>query len=41
VDVPSSGSRWDVPVAEVSGLDPVRAADARYLDGKRAQRNYW
>jgi len=36
--VPSSGSWWDVPVAEVSTLDSTRAARAGYDAAKRNQR---
>ncbi|MFI6819306.1 3D-(3,5/4)-trihydroxycyclohexane-1,2-dione acylhydrolase (decyclizing) [Nonomuraea sp. NPDC050328] len=41
---PGSGPQalawWDVPVAEVSGLDPVRQARERYAAAKREQRLY-
>ncbi len=40
VDAPSSESWWDVPVAQTSSLETVRAAHQSYLDGKRAQRDY-
>jgi 3D-(3,5/4)-trihydroxycyclohexane-1,2-dione acylhydrolase (decyclizing) len=39
-DAPASESWWDVPVAETSSLDSVRAAHAAYLDGKTNQRDY-
>jgi 3D-(3,5/4)-trihydroxycyclohexane-1,2-dione acylhydrolase (decyclizing) len=38
--VPSSEAWWDVPVAEVSGLESTREARARYDKDKRAQRPY-
>jgi 3D-(3,5/4)-trihydroxycyclohexane-1,2-dione acylhydrolase (decyclizing) len=37
---PDSGSWWDVPVAEVSGLESTRQARADYVAGKRSQRHY-
>jgi 3D-(3,5/4)-trihydroxycyclohexane-1,2-dione acylhydrolase (decyclizing) len=37
---PDSGAWWDVPVAETSVLDTVRAARAVYEDAKKAQRPY-
>jgi 3D-(3,5/4)-trihydroxycyclohexane-1,2-dione acylhydrolase (decyclizing) len=37
---PSSGCWWDVPVAEVAGLDSTRAARTRYEAAKRDQRTY-
>jgi 3D-(3,5/4)-trihydroxycyclohexane-1,2-dione acylhydrolase (decyclizing) len=37
---PDGGAWWDVPVAEVSGLDTVREARARYDKDKQAQRFY-
>jgi 3D-(3,5/4)-trihydroxycyclohexane-1,2-dione acylhydrolase (decyclizing) len=37
---PDGGAWWDVPVAEVSGLDTVRQARARYEKDKQAQRPY-
>jgi 3D-(3,5/4)-trihydroxycyclohexane-1,2-dione acylhydrolase (decyclizing) len=40
VPAPDSGAWWDVPVAEVSGVDDVRAARAGYEKHKRAQRRY-
>jgi 3D-(3,5/4)-trihydroxycyclohexane-1,2-dione acylhydrolase (decyclizing) len=40
VPAPDSGAWWDVPVAEVSGVDTTRAARAAYEDHKRAQRRY-
>jgi len=38
--VPSYDGWWDVPVAEVSEQDPVRAARERYEQGRRAQRQH-
>jgi 3D-(3,5/4)-trihydroxycyclohexane-1,2-dione acylhydrolase (decyclizing) len=40
IPAPDSPAWWDVPVAEVSGLDTVRGARAAYEDAKRAQRHY-
>jgi 3D-(3,5/4)-trihydroxycyclohexane-1,2-dione acylhydrolase (decyclizing) len=40
VPAPSSESWWDVPVAEVSELDTVRAAREEYVAKKRRQRSY-
>jgi 3D-(3,5/4)-trihydroxycyclohexane-1,2-dione acylhydrolase (decyclizing) len=37
---PDGEAWWDVPVAEVSGLDTVREARARYEKDKQAQRPY-
>ena len=37
---PDGEAWWDVPVAEVSGLDTVREARARYDKDKQAQRHY-
>jgi 3D-(3,5/4)-trihydroxycyclohexane-1,2-dione acylhydrolase (decyclizing) len=37
---PDGEAWWDVPVAEVSGLDTVREARARYEKDKQAQRHY-
>jgi len=37
---PSSEAWWDVPVAEVSGLESTRAAREGYDRDKRAQRLY-
>jgi 3D-(3,5/4)-trihydroxycyclohexane-1,2-dione acylhydrolase (decyclizing) len=37
---PDSGAWWDVPVAEVSDVDDVRAARAGYEKHKRGQRRY-
>jgi 3D-(3,5/4)-trihydroxycyclohexane-1,2-dione acylhydrolase (decyclizing) len=37
---PDGGAWWDVPVAEVSDLDTVREARARYEKDKQAQRPY-
>jgi 3D-(3,5/4)-trihydroxycyclohexane-1,2-dione acylhydrolase (decyclizing) len=40
VGAPDSEAWWDVPVAEVSGLDSVREARAAYERSKTAQRTY-
>jgi 3D-(3,5/4)-trihydroxycyclohexane-1,2-dione acylhydrolase (decyclizing) len=40
VDAPSSGSWWDVPVAEVSALDSTKRARADYEKSKQAQQHY-
>jgi 3D-(3,5/4)-trihydroxycyclohexane-1,2-dione acylhydrolase (decyclizing) len=40
VPAPSSEAWWDVPVAEVSGLESTRDARAAYEQDKRAQRTY-
>jgi 3D-(3,5/4)-trihydroxycyclohexane-1,2-dione acylhydrolase (decyclizing) len=40
VPAPDGGAWWDVPVAEVSALDTVREARARYEKDKQAQRPY-
>jgi 3D-(3,5/4)-trihydroxycyclohexane-1,2-dione acylhydrolase (decyclizing) len=40
VGAPDSDAWWDVPVAEVSGLDSVVAARAAYVEAKTAQRSY-
>ncbi len=37
---PDSEAWWDVPVAEVSGLDSVREARARYDKDRQARRRY-
>jgi 3D-(3,5/4)-trihydroxycyclohexane-1,2-dione acylhydrolase (decyclizing) len=37
---PGSDAWWDVPVAEVSASEPVRAARATYEQNRRAQRSY-
>jgi 3D-(3,5/4)-trihydroxycyclohexane-1,2-dione acylhydrolase (decyclizing) len=37
---PDSDAWWDVPVAEVSGLETVRTARARYEKDKQTQRTY-
>jgi 3D-(3,5/4)-trihydroxycyclohexane-1,2-dione acylhydrolase (decyclizing) len=37
---PDGEAWWDVPVAEVSGLDTVREARARYDKDKQTQRDY-
>ncbi len=38
--VPSYGSFWDVPVAEVSGMGTVRAAYEEYARNRQAERRY-
>ena len=38
--VPDYESFWDVPVAEVSGMQTVRAAHEEYTQNKRAERRY-
>ncbi|MGH3003780.1 MAG: 3D-(3,5/4)-trihydroxycyclohexane-1,2-dione acylhydrolase (decyclizing) [Gaiellaceae bacterium] len=38
--VPGYESWWDVPVAEVSGLEPVRAARAEYESGRSQERSH-
>jgi 3D-(3,5/4)-trihydroxycyclohexane-1,2-dione acylhydrolase (decyclizing) len=38
--VPTYESFWDVPVAEVSEMDPVSAARKEYAEGRRAERPY-
>jgi 3D-(3,5/4)-trihydroxycyclohexane-1,2-dione acylhydrolase (decyclizing) len=40
VSAPSSEAWWDVPVAEVAGLDSTRAARAEYEQNKASQRHY-
>ncbi len=40
VPAPSSEAWWDVPVAEVAGLESTRRARAEYERGKRTQRQY-
>jgi 3D-(3,5/4)-trihydroxycyclohexane-1,2-dione acylhydrolase (decyclizing) len=40
VDAPDSEAWWDVPVAEVAGLDSTRAARRTYEQNKRTQRQY-
>ncbi len=40
VPAPDSGAWWDVPVAEVAGLDTTRAAREGYEQHKRTQRTY-
>jgi 3D-(3,5/4)-trihydroxycyclohexane-1,2-dione acylhydrolase (decyclizing) len=40
VPAPDSAAWWDVPVAEVSEVDSVRAARAGYEEHKRAQHRY-
>jgi len=36
--VPGYESWWDVPIAEVAEVEPVRAARAKYLEGAKKQR---
>jgi 3D-(3,5/4)-trihydroxycyclohexane-1,2-dione acylhydrolase (decyclizing) len=38
--VPTYESFWDVPVAEVSGMDSVVVARKEYAEGKQAERRY-
>ena len=38
--VPSYESFWDVPVAEVSEMDPVVDARKEYAEGRQAERPY-
>jgi 3D-(3,5/4)-trihydroxycyclohexane-1,2-dione acylhydrolase (decyclizing) len=38
--VPTYESFWDVPVAEVSEMDPVVAARKEYAKGRQAERPY-
>ena len=40
VPSPSSEAWWDVPVAEVSGLDSTRAARETYAENKQTQQQY-
>ncbi len=40
IGAPDSGAWWDVPVAEVAGLDGTRRARAGYERAKQAQRSY-
>ncbi|MBX6765733.1 MAG: 3D-(3,5/4)-trihydroxycyclohexane-1,2-dione acylhydrolase (decyclizing) [Actinomadura rubrobrunea] len=40
VSAPDSEAWWDVPVAEVSGLEATRQARARYEKEQQAQRSY-
>ena len=40
VGAPSSEAWWDVPVAEVSGLDTTRAAREAYDENKQSQQQY-
>ena len=40
VCAPSSEAWWDVPVAEVSGLDSTRAARETYDANKQTQQEY-
>jgi 3D-(3,5/4)-trihydroxycyclohexane-1,2-dione acylhydrolase (decyclizing) len=38
--VPNYESFWDVPVAEVSEMETVRAAQEEYARNKQAERRY-
>ena len=38
--VPDYESFWDVPVAEVSGMETVKAAREEYAQNRRAERRY-
>ena len=38
--VPDYESQWDVPVAEVSGMESVVAAHEEYVENKQAERRY-
>jgi len=38
--VPDYESQWDVPIAEVSGMEAVRAAREGYEAEKQAERRY-
>ena len=40
VGAPDSEAWWDVPVAEVAGLESTRVARATYEQNKRTQRRY-
>ena len=40
VPAPDSEAWWDVPVAEVSGLDSTRAARETYDENKQTQQQY-
>jgi 3D-(3,5/4)-trihydroxycyclohexane-1,2-dione acylhydrolase (decyclizing) len=40
VPAPDSEAWWDVPVAEVAGIDSTREARETYDDNKRTQRSY-
>jgi 3D-(3,5/4)-trihydroxycyclohexane-1,2-dione acylhydrolase (decyclizing) len=40
VSAPDSEAWWDVPVAEVSGLDSTRAARETYAENKQTQQQY-
>ena len=40
VSAPDSEAWWDVPVAEVSGLDSTRAARETYDEHKQTQQQY-
>ena len=39
-NVPDYESFWDVPVAEVSGMETVRKAYEEYAENRRAERRY-
>ncbi|MGH3354913.1 MAG: thiamine pyrophosphate-dependent enzyme, partial [Nocardioidaceae bacterium] len=41
IGAPDSQAWWDVPVAEVSGLESTWAARATYDENKRHQRHHW
>jgi 3D-(3,5/4)-trihydroxycyclohexane-1,2-dione acylhydrolase (decyclizing) len=38
--VPDYESFWDVPVAEVSEMESVKAARKEYAEGRQAERRY-
>ena len=38
--VPDYESFWDVPVAEVSGMETVKAAHEEYAQNRQAERRY-
>jgi 3D-(3,5/4)-trihydroxycyclohexane-1,2-dione acylhydrolase (decyclizing) len=40
IPAPDGGGWWDVPVAEVSGLDSTRQARAEYESARQPQRPY-
>jgi len=40
VGAPDSEAWWDVPVAEVAGIDSTREARSKYESNKRSQRHY-
>jgi len=39
--VPGYESWWDVPIAEVSELESVQQARAKYLEGRKKERYFW